>query len=140
MVASDARRAAQTAAAFGEALRCRVHADPEFGERDLGAWTGLSRCEIERGWPGWVDAWRRRQLADPPGGETDQQVAARVARALRRHDQPDRVQVVVAHGGLLRGVLAAGGMDHADVPPLSGRWLALSPGRGRIVVGPPASL
>src|ERR671930_126482 len=50
---------------------------------DLGQWTGLSRCEIERGWPGWVDAWRRRQLADPPGGETDQQVAARVARALR---------------------------------------------------------
>ena len=91
---SDQRRARETAAAFGEVLRRPVLADASLRERDLGEWTGLYREEIEGRWPGQLPAWTRGGLAGPPGGETDEEVAARVtgdapsSRRRRRHRAP----------------------------------------------------
>lgn len=138
---SDQRRARETAAAFGAVLRRPVLADASLRERDLGEWTGLGREEIEGRWPGQLSAWTRGGLAGPPGGETDAEVAARVTGTLLRHaaDGAAGLRLVVAHAGLLRGLLAASGMPHTEIPPLAGRWLTLSTGRG-LVIGAAAAL
>jgi broad specificity phosphatase PhoE len=139
--ASDCRRAKETAAAFGEALRCPVVPDANLRERDLGDWTGLSLSEIEAGWPGALEAWKRRRIPGPPGGESDEEVAARVGRALMSYPagDPGSMRLIVAHAGLLRGLLAANGRADEEVPPLGGRWLTLLP-RRRLVIGETASL
>ncbi len=137
---SDCRRAKETAAAFGEVLRCPVVPDANLRERDLSDWTGLSLGEIEAGWSGRLEAWKRRKIPGPPGGETDREVAARVSRALLSYPagDPGSMRLIIAHAGLLRGLLAASGMADEEVPPLSGRWLTLLP-RRRLVIGETAS-
>jgi broad specificity phosphatase PhoE len=137
---SDYRRATETAAAFGKVLRCPVVRDANLRERDLGDWTGLSLGEIEAGWPGRLEAWKRRRIPGPPGGETDREVAARVSRALLSYpaDDPGSMRLIIAHAGLLRGLLAANQMADEEIPPLSGRWLTMLP-RGRLAIGETAS-
>jgi broad specificity phosphatase PhoE len=134
---SDQRRARETAAVFGEVLRRPVLPDASLRERDLGEWTGLGRREIEGGWPGQLLAWTRGSIAGPPGGETDEEVAARVTFSLLRcaADDAGGLRLVVAHAGLLRGLLAVNGMVHTEIPPLGGRWLSLLPGRGFVIGG-----
>jgi glucosyl-3-phosphoglycerate phosphatase len=137
---SDCRRAEETAAAFAEVLRCPVVPDANLRERDLGDWTGLSLGEIEAGWPGRLEAWKRGRIPGPPGAETDWEVAARVSRALLNYPagDPGSMRLIIAHAGLLRGLLAASGMADEEVPPLSGRWLTLRP-RRQLVIGETAS-
>lgn len=137
---SDRRRARETAAAFGEVLRRPVVPDANLRERDLGDWTGLSLDEIEAGWPGRLEAWKWRRLPGPPGGETDLDVASRLGRALLSCSagDPGSMRLIIAHAGLLRGLLATSGMVDEEVPPLGGRWLTLLP-RRRLVIGGPAS-
>jgi broad specificity phosphatase PhoE len=141
IVSSDQRRTRETAAAFGEVLRRPVLADANLRERDLGEWTGRGREEIEARWPGQLLDWTQGGLAGPPGGETDEEVVARVTGTLLRHaaDGAAGLRLVVAHAGLLRALLAANGMPHTEIPPLAGRWLTLSTGRG-IVIGAEAAL
>jgi ribonuclease H / adenosylcobalamin/alpha-ribazole phosphatase len=141
VIASDRRRTMETATVLAKVLNRPMSADVELHERDLGDWTGLGADEIERGWPGQLDAWRHGRLSGPPGGETDEEVTTRLTNALLHYADTDSTapQVVVAHSGLLRGLLATRGMDHGDIEPLSGHWLTVSTERRTIVVGSAAS-
>ena len=67
IVASD-YSSSQAAKVIGETLNCRVHLDPLLRERYLGDWEGLTQSEIERQWPGFIDAWRAGQICGPPAG------------------------------------------------------------------------
>lgn len=138
---SDQRRALETAALLGGVLGCPVVTDAKLRERHLGEWAGLGLHEIEAGWPGELLAWRQRRVAGPPGGETDGHVAARVTEALLACAAGDAggIRLVVGHAGLLRGLLAAGGMADEEVPPLGGRWLTVQPRRRRVAIGAVAS-
>ena len=49
--ASDLERARATATVIGDALGLEVQVDARLRERNAGEWTGLTRAEIERGWP-----------------------------------------------------------------------------------------
>lgn len=142
IVTSDQRRAVETAEVLGAALRCPVVPDSSLRERHLGEWTGLGVREIEARWPGQLLAWQERRIPGPPGGETDKEVAARVMRALVgcAAGGAGRLRLVVAHAGLLRGLLAASGMADEEVPPLGGRWLTVAPGQRLVAVGGVASL
>jgi broad specificity phosphatase PhoE len=142
VVTSDQRRAVETAEVLGAVLRCPVVADADLRERHLGDWAGLGLRAIEAGWPGQLLAWRQRRIPGPPGGETDEEVAARVTRALKgcAAGGSGRLRLVVAHAGLLRGLLAASGMADEEVPPLGGRWLTVPPGHRPVAVGEVASL
>jgi broad specificity phosphatase PhoE len=143
IVTSDQRRAVETAEVLGAVLRCPVVADADLRERHLGDWAGLGLREIEAGWPGQLLAWQERRISGPPGGETDKEVAARATRALvgcAAGGSGRRLRLVVAHAGLLRGLLAASGMADEEVPPLGGRWLTVAPGRRPVAVGDVASL
>ena len=141
VISSDYCRGVETASVFGKVLNCAVLQDPLLRERDLGEWTGLTQDQIERGWPGRLDAWSAGRICGPPGGETDEQVTIRVARALLSHSNGSAgPKLIIAHAGLLRGLLASQGMRDEEVPPLSGRWLTLLTGSGRILIGKEASL
>jgi probable phosphoglycerate mutase len=114
---SDLTRAAATAALLvpdGSS----VQLDADLRERQVGAWSGLTRDEIERRYPGWLAEGRR-----PEDWEPDRSVAARAWLALRAAAAalgPDETALVVSHGGLLRVVAAELGGSHWTIPNLGG--------------------
>ncbi len=56
IVASDLQRASATALIISAELGVGpVVLEPDLRERDAGEWSGLTRVEIERDWPGYLD-------------------------------------------------------------------------------------
>jgi broad specificity phosphatase PhoE len=136
IITSDFSRAVETATLFAKVLNCSVKQNPLLRERHLGEWEGLTRAEIEKRWPGLMEAWRIGKICGPPGGETDAEVATRVARALSEYANRDSdLMLVISHAGLLRGLLACEGMPDEEIPPLSGRWISLAERNKRISIG-----
>jgi broad specificity phosphatase PhoE len=88
--------------------------DNDLVEWDYGELEGLTTDQIKARYPGW-SIWH----GPWPGGETDEQVAARADRVVHRALAlpPGAKALLFAHGHLLR-VLAA-------------RWLGQSPASGR---------
>lgn len=91
---------------------------PDLSEWYYGSFEGLTTAQIQVDHPGWT-IWN----GTPPGGESAQQVAARVdrviARAVAASGVSGRDVALLAHGHVLR-VLAA-------------RWLGLDPEGGRLI-------
>jgi broad specificity phosphatase PhoE len=99
IVSSPLRRAAATAASLAEITALRVNYDADLVERDGGEWEGLTGQEIRDRYPAEHSVW------EPPGGETSEQVAKRVAAALGRaldRLPAEGVLVVASHGAALR--------------------------------------
>jgi broad specificity phosphatase PhoE len=142
IICSDFSRAVETATVFGRTFNCVVFCNPLLRERHLGEWEGLTQAEIERKWPGLIEAWRLGSIDGPPGGETDDQVTRRVCRALCQYGNRDHEEatLVISHAGLLRGLLATSGLPDEEIPPLGGRWLTLKPDTGQIRLGQETSL
>jgi probable phosphoglycerate mutase len=106
---SDQRRAVQTALPIAEQLGVTVTLDRDLRERSLGEFEGLHSDTV---WSAAYDAWANPTWR-PPGGESIDDVCARVTRFLGRlgtkQDHPS--VVIVTHGdtavialGLLRGL------------------------------------
>lgn len=124
---SDLRRARRTAEIVAGVLGLGpVVADEGLRERCGGEWQGHTGAEIEARWPGMRDAWRRGELSRIPGGETNEELLARVDAALGRAVEatPDgRVTLVVTHHGVLRTLLRREGLLPVEsIPNLGGRW------------------
>jgi broad specificity phosphatase PhoE len=121
VLTSPAERARETCRLADQAAT--AVADDDLLEWDYGAYEGRSTAQIREEVPGW-SLWTH----GVPGGESADQVAARVdrviARALASSAPGDAA--LFAHAHVLR-VLAA-------------RWLGLSPTGGRLFVLDPASL
>jgi probable phosphoglycerate mutase len=111
VLSSPMSRALETArlAGFGD----RVQIVPDLHEWNYGRYEGLTTPEIRKAVPGWT-VWTH----PIPGGETADEVAARVDRVIARVRAAPGDTVLFAHGHLLR-VLAA-------------RWLGLPPTDGRL--------
>jgi broad specificity phosphatase PhoE len=126
VTSSDLARARQTAEIVASALSLPpVRVDPALRERDVGAWSGLTTAEIEAGWPGWLDAWRRGELPSPPDGEADEDFVSRSLTAITAHARSsDGDLLVVVHGGLIRAVERALSADPSRPGNLCGRWLS----------------
>ena len=132
---SDLLRARQTAAILADGLGLRaadVAVEADLRERNVGEWSGLVTEEIEARWPGWIEGWRRSEIASPPGGEANDVFTARVLQGLRR--VADAVGdagpgLVVAHGGVVRALERAAGVEALTLPNLGGRWFEC-PGTG----------
>ena len=78
IISSDLLRAAETAAIIAQQLGVGpVMIDERLRERDVGEWTGLTRTEIDKRWPGWIDDLRR-----PDGFEEVESVLLRVLDAF----------------------------------------------------------
>jgi broad specificity phosphatase PhoE len=146
VVASDLQRASETALIIGEALGVGpVVLDPGLRERDAGEWSGLTRAEIERDWPGYLDSpsgdrhaafagdptqQPKAQRRRPPSWEPDEALVDRVTEALGRvHDLvPDGEVIVVTHGGVVYALEGRLGSPFERLANLGGRWMEVGPG------------
>lgn len=104
---SDLRRASQTAAIVADARGVDVRLDPELRENDFGDWTGLRRDEVERRFPE-AALRRKRGLKGWSGGESYEEMADRVVRAVSRIAAAHREEevLVVTHNGPIRAIHA----------------------------------
>ncbi|MEU6745188.1 histidine phosphatase family protein [Spirillospora sp. NPDC046719] len=99
IVSSPMQRAVATAQALADATGLTVTCDSDLTERGGGVWEGLTGDEIRARYPAEHAVWQ------PPGGETEEQVAKRFSAALERalESVPDGgVLVVVSHGAAIR--------------------------------------
>jgi broad specificity phosphatase PhoE len=129
---SDLERARATAEIIGDHLGYPVHVDTRFRERNAGVWSGLTREEIEAGWPGYL-----KDHARPAGFEHDEEVLTRVLDGLNElHTaHPDATLLVVAHGGVLRALERYCGEVDRAFPNLGGRIFELDDaGRPNLVL------
>lgn len=114
VVASPLQRAYDTAAAAAKALGRDVTVDDDVIETDFGAWEGLTFQEASERDPDLHRSWLRDTSVPPPGGESFDDVAARVLRAQKRiiAEYPGQTVLVVSHvtpiKTLLRMALDAG--------------------------------
>jgi ribonuclease H / adenosylcobalamin/alpha-ribazole phosphatase len=84
VISSPLQRAYATAVAAGQALGLDVTADDDLIETDFGAWEGLTFAEAEARDPELHRRWLRDTSIEPPGGESFDDVMARVCRARER--------------------------------------------------------
>ena len=123
---SPLERAVLTGAAIAEACGVGTEVLEALIDIDYGAWQGKTEAEVAASEPMLYAAWHDMpQLVRFPGGESLQDLVARVADALRdtlaRH--PDDTAVLVAHDSVNRALL----LQLLD-QPLSTYWrLAQSP-------------
>ncbi|HEX2273754.1 MAG TPA: histidine phosphatase family protein [Acidimicrobiales bacterium] len=139
VVSSDLARARDTAEILAAALDLGAPlVDRDLREYDVGDWEGLTRPEIERGWPDQLASWREGRLLATPGGETRAHFVTRVVgalgRAARRPDLGDTV-LVVTHGGVIRAAEQVSGTERsAVIENLAGRWFTVD-ADGRLAPG-----
>jgi len=117
IVASDLRRAAETAAILGDALGVRPDVEPRLRELDIGAWTGLRRPEIEaRDGPGLRRFESGEPVAPAGGGESRRDVARRARRAVSElaARYRGRCVAVVCHLGVVRALLPGTELDNGS--------------------------
>jgi broad specificity phosphatase PhoE len=132
---SPSQRTRQTAEAF--ALTPAV--DPDLAECDFGAWAGLSFDDVRSRYEGSINAWLADPASAPHGGETLNDVAARVSRFLERAATLGGTTVAVTHGGVIRVAIVLARAQPLDVvwrvnvEPLSLTELRFARGRWRCV-------
>ena len=124
--ASDLDRALTTAQIIGEAIGVGpVMTESRFRERDVGPWQGLTREEIDRDYPGYLEQYRF-----PDGWEKDDAVSARV-----HHGLDDLVStfgagtvLIVSHAGVIYSLEMELGCGWERIPNLNGRWFTMESG------------
>ncbi|WP_104117412.1 histidine phosphatase family protein [Arthrobacter sp. B1805] len=124
IVASDLRRAADTAAALSGLSALEVTYDVRLRETNGGQWQGLSFAEIDEKFAEDNAAWRAGDPEVRAGGaesrlDVGRRMLAAVTEAVERV-APSETLVVVSHGGAIRAALAA----LMGLPPK--RWGALA--------------
>ena len=115
LISSDLRRTRDTIAALAEITGKPVQLDIRLRETFAGEWQGLTGAEIASRYPEEYKAWRAGDpLLKVGGGETRQDVAERMAAAVRdiaARLADDGLAVLTSHGGAARlGIAALIGM------------------------------
>jgi len=133
IAASPLLRAAETAYIFSNELGIGpIIPVPELVERSAGEWSGLTRDDIAREWPGYLDEDKR-----PPNYEDDDSLWARVEVGLGViFDMlgPNDEALVVAHGGLIYLLEDRCGTRHGRISNVGALWLDRD-AEGRIIAG-----
>ena len=118
VVSSDLARAFETAEIVAAKLGLAVERDPLWRERDIGAWTGLTRDEIAARWPEDYAHFRAHEEHARPGGsgESNAMLRARAREALaalRARCARKRV-LVVTHRGISRMLVPDAPLGNAE--------------------------
>jgi len=136
VASSDLVRARRTAEIIADRLGVGpVVVEPGIKEYDVGRWCGLTKPEIEEGWPGMIAAWAGGVVASTPGGEPRVAFAERVVAGVRRlAAAPDGTvpgpMLVITHSGVVRALERVLGVEHVPIGNLSGRWCVVDDGGG----------
>jgi glucosyl-3-phosphoglycerate phosphatase len=103
VIASDLRRATDTATVFTSATGVPLRIDKRLRETNLGIWQGMTSVEIDEQWPGSRQVWQTDPTWSPPGGESRVEVATRASELIADLDRADTgiaTVLLCAHGGL----------------------------------------
>jgi len=104
---SDLQRAQQTAQLLSELTGLPLHLDPRLREIHLGTWAGQLVATIRTAEPKLFASWRGAPASvRPPGGETVQELAARIAAVLDdiAGTHSDAAVAVFTHGAAIAAV------------------------------------
>lgn len=118
--ASHLTRALHTAHIISESLGIGpVEVDERLQETNIGPWEGLTRHQIESGWPGYLGARQK-----PAGFESDESIVERFSAAIM--DIAVRCQdgtaLVISHSGVIRTLRHVLGVSNPRLPNLGGCW------------------
>ena len=107
VVASDLRRATDTATVFTEASGVPLRIDKRLRETYLGQWQSLTTEDIEGRWPEGLAAWHSDATLAPPDGESRVDVADRTAEVVAELDEEfDDTVMLCVHGGVIIALTA----------------------------------
>lgn len=110
VIASDLKRATDTATVFAESTGVPLRIDKRLRETHLGEWQGLTGTEVDASWPGDRERWRRDETWAPPGGEARVEVAERayavVEDLLQAGEDCGETVLLATHGGLIIALTA----------------------------------
>ncbi|WP_199434949.1 histidine phosphatase family protein [Qaidamihabitans albus] len=109
VIASDLRRATDTATVLTDAIGVPLRIDKRLRETHLGEWQGLTGADVDARAPGERDRWRADATWAPPGGESRVDVADRayeVVADLLGTDEGYETVLLAAHGGLILALTA----------------------------------
>ncbi len=136
LISSDLSRARDTAEQVSGACGLPVVLDERLRETHLGQWQGRTVTEIEQDYPGAIAAWRSDPTWAPPGGESRVDVVRRSRPVVEELDEvlvdaPRATAVLVAHGGLIAGLVCGLlALPTSAWPSIGGlgncRWAALA--------------
>lgn len=134
VVSSTLDRAATTADTIAARLGFEtVHRSTNLVERSAGEWSGLTRADIDRDYPGFL-----RNKRFPPGYERDPEFLVRIHQGLSDVLAMDlgRRLVVVAHGGLLYCLESSFGLAFQHMANLGARTFQIGPSDepGRVAI------
>ncbi|WP_019816425.1 histidine phosphatase family protein [Saccharomonospora saliphila] len=109
VIASDLRRATDTATVLTEAFGVPLRVDKRLRETHLGEWQGMTVTAVAERAPADRERWRTDATWAPPGGESRIEVAERayeVVDDLLRGDEQVETVLLAAHGGLILALTA----------------------------------
>jgi broad specificity phosphatase PhoE len=130
VITSDLARAHQTAVAVANLLALPIDIDPRLRELDVGAWSGLSRSEIERQDRETLVAFERGEpTIRPGGGESRIEIRERTHEFVS--DLANRLSgenvIVVTHLGVIRALVPGAEPGNADRIEVVAEELAARP-------------
>jgi broad specificity phosphatase PhoE len=132
LAASTLQRAHQTAEGMAAVLGVTdIRLDPRFMERDAGGFSGLTREEIDREYPGYLDSGRWPDGWEEAGALVDR---VRLGLDALATDHPAATIVIISHGGVIYSLEELLGLRRDRISNLGGRWFAQTPG-GELTVG-----
>ncbi|MEJ3749657.1 histidine phosphatase family protein [Actinomycetes bacterium KLBMP 9797] len=104
IVASDLRRAVDTAATLAALTGLPIRTDPRLRERSYGVWQGLTMAEVKERYPSEYTRWRAGDRDIGCAVETLDDLGKRVSQALQEAADavPGGTVVVATHGGAAR--------------------------------------
>jgi probable phosphoglycerate mutase len=104
LIASPLQRTTQTAEIIAQATGLKPEFDEAWYECSFGDWDGLSIQEVKEKWPNDYTSWISSSAFTPPGGESYDDVAARIEPAFDAlaEKYPGQKVVVVTHNGVIK--------------------------------------
>lgn len=138
IVSSDLQRALSTATTISTSIGVGpVMMDPGLRERFLGEWQGLTRAEIDSGWPGWLEEGKL-----PPSAEPIEDVIGRLVSSLDTiaAEHSGAEVLVISHGGAVYALEHRAGLPFERIANLAGREIVHHGRPGHLSLGERVSL
>lgn len=122
ILSSPLKRAKNTASIISEIMGVGpITTEIDLMERDAGPWQGLTRIEIENGWPGFLESGQR-----PDGYESNSDLLLRVFAVLRKISESSKNSasiLIISHAGIIHALENLHNQPSLKVPNLGGRWV-----------------
>jgi probable phosphoglycerate mutase len=138
LIASPLNRSKETAEIISQSIGLTIDLDEIWFEMDFGYWDGLSLEEVKAQHAADYDSWLTDLSFRPAGGESWEEITARVEAALSKilSEYPGQTVVVVTHNCVIKAAVAIclgspiESVFHMDIGPCSINTLLMWPSDG----------